>query len=241
MLLAPDGKTILRDFATTTMGLQGMFVFTSIHMSDVTSIEWGVRVLVDVTHLFLLVFFLLCFLCGCGLVIILLFDMYLFCFALQLQLECDPLGFPQALHRKVGMGASGANQLPDPANPRLYQTFITFSLDIRPLLAQGKIVPGLGVRCKPRQAAEDHDSWELWGDDDIYSSDDSDALYYEEDDIYSSEDSDASYCEESDDDSFQDPGYSRQHSDDRGCDASGAQATSAAEPGAASNNPYVVD
>ena len=43
VLLAPDGKTILRDFATTTMGLQGMFVFTSIHMSDVTSIEWGER------------------------------------------------------------------------------------------------------------------------------------------------------------------------------------------------------
>ncbi len=131
--------------------------------------------------------------------------------------------------RKVGMGASGANQVPDPANPRLYQTFITFSLDIRPLLAQGKIVPGLGVRCKPRQAAEDHDSWELWGDDDIYSSEDSDALYYEEDDIYSSEDSDASYCEESDDDSFRDPGYSRQHSGRRLFSGSGLLSTTLAQ------------
>jgi hypothetical protein len=66
-------------------------------------------------------------------------------------------------------------------------------------------------------------------------------LYCEEDDIYSSEDSDALYCEESDDDSFQDPGCSRRHSDDRGRDASGAQAASVAEPCAASNNPYVVD
>jgi hypothetical protein len=182
VLLKPDCKTITKPFATTTLGLEGMLVFLSIHMYDVTSIEKGVRVLVDVTYLCLFVFFVLCFLCGCGLVIILLFDMYLFCFALQLQLECDPLGFPRALHRKVGAGASGAHQLPDPENPWLYHAYLTFSLDIHQSLAQGKIVPGLGVRRRNRQSVEDHDSWELCGEDDIYSSEDSDALYYEESD-----------------------------------------------------------
>lgn len=162
-----------------------------------------------------------------------------------MQSEFDPLGFPQVLHRKVGMGKSGVNHPPDSADPRLYHTFITFSLDIRQALAKGDIVPGLGVRCNPRQAAADKDSWEVWApdEDEIYATEDPDAwsCQDEEDDIYSSDDSDALHCEKDDVDSFQDPGCSRGHSNDRGRDASGAQVASAVKPGAASKIPYVVD
>lgn len=44
VLLAPDGKTIMREFANATLGLKGIIVFSSIHLQDVTSIEWLVRV-----------------------------------------------------------------------------------------------------------------------------------------------------------------------------------------------------